>query len=110
MVELPIIRKAIISLVNQSEASIFFELRDSLIKKDSKLEADIPIPIEFTQAVSHSLSLLKYLSTTVSQIDLPKSDYRVFFVYLSGERLYTEADETLYVYSMSDHTSPIAIY
>ena len=31
-------------------------------------------------------------------------------MYLWGDRLYTEADETLYVYSMSDHTSPIATY
>jgi hypothetical protein len=31
-------------------------------------------------------------------------------VYLSGDRLYTEADETLYVFSMSDHRSPIATY
>jgi hypothetical protein len=112
LVEFPIIRKAIISLVNQSEASIFFELRDSLIKKDSKLEADIPIPIAFTQAVSNSLSLIKHLSTINSQIDLPDSKYnRVFFVYLSGDRFYTAgADKTLYVYSMSDQTSHIATY
>ena len=38
------------------------------------------------------------------------SHYQVYFVYLSGERLYTEAERTLYVYSMSDHTSPIAAY
>jgi hypothetical protein len=34
----------------------------------------------------------------------------VSFVYLSGDRLYTAGDKTLYVYSMSDHTSPIATY
>ena len=110
MVEFPIIRKAIISLVNQSEASIFFDLRDSLIEKDSKLEVDIPIPIAFTQAVSNSLSLIKHLSTTSSQIDLPDGKWEVHFVYLSGDRLYTAGDSTLYVYSMSDHTSPIATY
>jgi hypothetical protein len=39
------------------------------------------------------------------------SGYRVYFVYLSGDRLYTaEEDKTLYVYSMSDHRSPIATY
>jgi hypothetical protein len=32
------------------------------------------------------------------------------FVYLNGDRLYTEADNTLYVYSKSHHTSPIATY
>ena len=31
-------------------------------------------------------------------------------MYLSGDRLYTAADKTLYVYSMSDFTSPIATY
>ena len=31
-------------------------------------------------------------------------------MYLSGDRLYTAADETLYVYSMSDLRSPIATY
>jgi hypothetical protein len=42
---------------------------------------------------------------------LPESDDTVSLVYLSGDRLYTAGgDETLYVYSMSDHTSPIATY
>jgi hypothetical protein len=31
----------------------------------------------------------------------------VKFVHLSGDRLYTYADETLYVYSMSNLTTPI---
>jgi len=31
----------------------------------------------------------------------------VKFVHLSGDRLYTYADETLYVYSMSDFKTPI---
>jgi hypothetical protein len=34
----------------------------------------------------------------------------VHFVYLFGGRLYTEADETLYVYSLGDLTSPFATY
>ena len=34
----------------------------------------------------------------------------LFFVYLSADRLYTAADITLYVYSMSDFKSPIATY
>ena len=112
MVEAPIIRKAIVSLVNKSEAEIFFELRDSLIKNDSKLEADIPIPIAFIEAVSNSLSLLKNLSTTVCQINLPDGDWlnAVYFVCLSGDRLYTIVEHTLYVFSMSDYTSPISTY
>ena len=42
--------------------------------------------------------------------DLPESQYKVSFLYLWGDRLYTEADETLYVYSMDDLTSPSATY
>ena len=57
-----------------------------------------------------ALNHLKELPATVSQIDLPESYDKVYFVYLSGDRLYTAADKTMYVYSMSDHTSPIATY
>jgi hypothetical protein len=58
-----------------------------------------------------ALNHLKDLPSTVSQIDLPESyDNGVYFVYLSGDKLYTAGDKTLYVYSMSDHTSPIATY
>ena len=57
-----------------------------------------------------ALNHLKELPATVSQIDLTESYRLVFFVYLSGDRLYTAAGESLYVYSMSDHTSPIATY
>jgi hypothetical protein len=57
-------------------------------------------------AINH----LKDLPSKVSQIDLPASQFDVSFVYLSEDRLYTVADQTLIVYSMSDHTSPIAGY
>jgi hypothetical protein len=58
-----------------------------------------------------ALNHLKDLPSTVSQIDLPNGVYYpVYFVYLSGDRLYTATDKTLYVYSMSDHTSHIATY
>ena len=53
-----------------------------------------------------ALNHLKELPSTQSQIDLPESDDIVFFVYLSGDRLYTAADKTLYVYSLRDLTSP----
>ena len=109
LITVPIIRKAIISLVIESESELFFELRNILIEKDSTLELEIPIPIDEIR-VSYSLSHIKELPTTISQIDLPLSYQAVAFVYLSGDRLYTAADETLYVYSMSDHTSPIATY
>lgn len=83
-------------------------------------EADIPMPIEFIQAVSHSLSHFKELPTTLSHIDLMKattlSEYdprrfdEVKFVHLRGDRLYTIAYKTLYVYSVSDPTSPVTTY
>jgi hypothetical protein len=57
-----------------------------------------------------ALNDLNWLPSTRTQIDLPKSYNQVYFVYLSGDRLYTTKDKTLYVYSMSDHTSPIATY
>jgi hypothetical protein len=58
-----------------------------------------------------ALNHLKDLPCTASQIDLPGRGYEeLYFVYLSGDRLYTAAEETLYVYSMSDHTYPIATY
>jgi hypothetical protein len=43
-------------------------------------------------------------------IDLPESTYGVQFLYLWGDRLYTEADGNLYVYSVIDLTSPSATY
>jgi cyanate lyase len=42
-----------------------------------------------------ALKHLKELPATVSQIDVPESDFFVYFVYLSGERLYTAVDMTL---------------
>jgi hypothetical protein len=91
LIWVPIIQKAIFSLIRETEADI---------------------PLLFIQPqVSHSFSHFKELSSTVSQIDLGESNgTRVLFVYLSGERLYTADYGTLYVYSMSDHASPIATY
>ena len=43
-------------------------------------------------------------------IDLPESTDKIWSVYLWGDRLYTEADKTLYVYSLSNLTSPSATY
>ena len=90
MIRVPIIQKAIFSLIR---------------------EYDADIPLLFIQPqVSHSLSNFKELSSTVSQIDLGKSFFSVYFVYLSGERLYTADYETLYVYSMINLATPIATY
>ena len=38
------------------------------------------------------------------------NDDAVAFVYLNGDRLYTERGKNLYVYSLSDLYSPIATY
>jgi hypothetical protein len=43
-------------------------------------------------------------------INLPETTEKLSFVYLWGDRLYTEANETLYVYSLSNLTSPSATY
>ena len=49
------------------------------------------------------------LPCKISKVDIPDSGY-VFFVYLSGEKVYTAVDKTMYVYLVSDTTSPIATY
>jgi hypothetical protein len=43
-------------------------------------------------------------------INLPETTEKLSFVYLWGDRLYTEANKTLYVYSLSNFTSPSATY
>jgi hypothetical protein len=64
---------------------------------------------DFEDRVSRFLMHRKKLPCTISQVDLTTSGL-VHFVYLSGDKLYTAADSTLYVYLMSDITSPIATY
>jgi hypothetical protein len=64
---------------------------------------------DFEDRVTRSLLHRNDLPCTTSQVDLPSKNY-VTFVYLSEEKLYTEADKTLYVYSLSDLTSPCATY
>ena len=65
---------------------------------------------DLEERVSYSLLHTDDHSPIISQVDLADCGDAVFFVYLSGNRLYTAADKTLYVYSMSDLTSPIATY
>jgi hypothetical protein len=43
-------------------------------------------------------------------INLLESPDYVAIAYLWGDKLYTEANETLYVYSLGDLTSPLATY
>ena len=60
--------------------------------------------------VPEYVSKIEEFPSGISLIDLPESKYGVSFVYLWGDRLYTEADKTLYVYSVDDLTSPSASY
>ena len=64
---------------------------------------------DFEDRVSHSLLHRNDIPCTISQVDLPCSGY-IEFVYLSGDKLYTAYDETLYVYLLSNIASPIACY
>ena len=59
-----------------------------------------------------ALSHITDLPRTISMIDLPESDGSVHFVLLSGggDRLYTVADKSLLVYSLSEFASPLASY
>ena len=57
-----------------------------------------------------ALEHIEKLTCTITCVDLPETGFEVNFVLLSGDRLYTAADITLYVYLASDFTSPIATY
>jgi len=50
---------------------------------------------------------IKDLPFTSSKIDLPEADY-VNFVLISEDKLYGGSNSNLYIYSLSDLTSPIA--
>jgi hypothetical protein len=68
------------------------------------------VEISLLDQVSHSLLHANDLSHSTSQVDLPPCSEIVFFVYLSGDKLFTAAYKTLYVYLVSDITSPISTY
>jgi hypothetical protein len=53
------------------------------------------------------LDHIELMPFTISQIHLPGY---VYFVLLRGDRLYTAAGMTLYVYSAKELTHPIATY
>ena len=58
-----------------------------------------------------ALEHIEQLPRTISVFELPGISYEeAHFLLLSGDRLYTTAQETLHVFSMSDFTSPIATY
>jgi hypothetical protein len=54
-----------------------------------------------------ALDHIQHLPFTVSQIISPR---KVNFMLLSGDRVYSVLDDTLYVYSMIDLIHPIATY
>ena len=86
---------------------MYSALRNSLIEKDSSFKEDLPILLE---DVSYSLLHHKELTSTISKVEPAGSGDAVCFLYLNGDRLYTERGKNLYVYSLSDFTSPIATY
>jgi hypothetical protein len=86
---------------------MYSALRNTQTKNDSSFIVDLPYSLE--DAVSYSLLHHKKLTSTISQLDLSAGD-EVLFVYLDGDRLYTERSKNLYVYSFSDPSSPIATY
>ena len=64
---------------------------------------------DFEDRVSRSLLHRKDLPCTKTQVDIHDND-SVFFVYLSQDKLYTQTDETLYVYSLDHLTSLCKTY
>jgi hypothetical protein len=85
---------------------MYSALRNSLIEKDSSFTKDLPFSLE---DISYSLLHHNELTSTISQVEPAGSD-NVCFMYLNGDRLYTERGGNLYVYSLSDLYSPIATY
>jgi serine/threonine protein kinase len=109
LIQVQIVRDAITSLDTEFEDKIFSSnprpplgINDSSSKaKSIKTQKD---------RLSYSLKHANELSPTIFQVDLTDSNYMAWLVVLSGERLYTSIDKTLFVYSMSDLRSPLATY
>jgi hypothetical protein len=78
-------------------------------KHEESMKNEDQVVRSLEDRVSHSLFHRNDLPFTTSQVDLPESGY-VHFVLLSGDKLYTAADKTLYVYLLSDITSPVVTY
>ena len=58
-----------------------------------------------------SLLHIEDLPCKIAQVNFPeKGDNEISFVHLYGDRLYLGSGETLYIYSVTDYTSPIARY
>lgn len=104
LTKFPVIRKALDNLLSEFEGKTLFELRNSLNLKE------IPVKPAYKVHVPEADSSIKDLSCGISTIEFPQSTEKLYFVYLSGGRLYTEVDNTLFVFSMGDLTSPSATY
>jgi hypothetical protein len=71
---------------------MYYALRNSLIDKDSSFEVELPIsPLK---DVSYSLLHQREIKSTKYRLE-PAGDGDVAFVYLNGDRLYTERGENL---------------
>jgi serine/threonine protein kinase len=99
-----VIRNALDNLLKEFDGKIHSELRNSLLLKE--------LPVKPGDIV-HAHGFVSYIDEgpfDISLIEIPDGESYVHFVYLSCGRLYTESDETLYVYSLDDLTSPSATY
>ena len=96
-------------LVKEFKGKVFIDLKNSLAEIDSSFQEELPLPLE--DRVSYTLKhSRKDLFPAVSELDLSSGYGPVYFVCLSEDRLYTITDKTLFVYSLSDLTSPISTY
>jgi hypothetical protein len=89
LTKVPIIRDALETLLKEFEDNIFFDLKNSLIQKDStakKYEASLE------NYVPQGISKIKEIPCVISLIKLPDGKDHVAFVYLWGDKLYTEAN------------------
>lgn len=107
LVKVQIIQNAIHTLPTEYGGKLFFELRKSMIYKDIAVKKD-----KASLLVNVPLAISKFieLPSGISMIDFPESIDPVWFVYLWGDRLYTETNYTLYVYSLTNLSSPSASY
>jgi hypothetical protein len=87
LIHVHIIQNAILSFDKEFEDKYFSEPQGPLVKKDSTLKEESLKPL--IDRVSYSLLHAQQLSPTISEVDVStEANIRVFFLYLSGDRLY----------------------
>lgn len=62
------------------------------------------------EGASYALQNFEKLACTRSSFDLPQREWQQIFVETHGDRLYTQAAQSLLVYSLADLRAPIASY